>query len=395
MCMTIEENLKYREDFIKKEFKKYLGYDLNLENPKTFNEKIQWIKLYYNDPLMTKCADKYLVREYIKEKIGEEYLIPLLGVWDKPEDIDFDSLPNQFVLKVNWGSGQNIIVKDKSKLNINETISKLKYWLEPFSNHYFYSYEWAYKNIKPKIICEKYIEQKDGNLADYKIYCFNGVPHYIGIYLFRNTLNSSSIFYDVNWKEQDFVFGYNKYKYSINKPDCLDKILYLSKYLSSCFVNVRIDFYVLEDTIYFGELTFYDGSGLDKFSDIKWDYKFGELLDLPKGKKIEYGYYDKNIEKEQLLNLDKISRNYKEFEEDSKYKEKYKKLKNNSFALLGFFNEDDYFTIIILGLKIVFKKHQTRPDQTRPDLICEEYIYSNNIIIINKIQPMLQDKYAA
>ena len=115
--MQTKENIKFREDIIKKQFKEALDYELNLENPKTFNEKLQWLKLYYHNPLMTKCADKYLAREYIKEKIGEEYLIPLIGVWDKVEDIDFNSLPKQFVLKVNWGSGQNIIVKDKSKLN--------------------------------------------------------------------------------------------------------------------------------------------------------------------------------------------------------------------------------------------------------------------------------------
>ena len=139
--MKTKENIKFREDIIKKQFKEALGYELNLENPKTYNEKLQWLKLYYHNPLMTKCADKYLAREYIKEKIGEEYLIPLIGVWDKVEDIDFNSLPKQFVLKVNWGSGQNIIVKDKSKLNIEETKNKLNGWLKPFSNHYYYSYE--------------------------------------------------------------------------------------------------------------------------------------------------------------------------------------------------------------------------------------------------------------
>ena len=158
--MNIYDNIRFREEKIKKQFKEALGYELNLENPKTYNEKLQWLKLYYHNPLMTKCADKYLAREYIKEKIGEEYLVPLIGVWDKVEDIDFNSLPKQFVLKVNWGSGQNIIVKDKSKLNIEETKNKLNGWLKPFSNHYYYSYEWQYKDIEPKIICEKNILNK-------------------------------------------------------------------------------------------------------------------------------------------------------------------------------------------------------------------------------------------
>ena len=366
--MTIEENLKFREDFIKQEFKKYLGYDLNLENPKTFNEKIQWLKLYYNDPLMTKCADKYLVREYIREKIGEEYLIPLLGVWDKPEDIDFDSLPNQFVLKVNWGSGQNIIVKDKSKLNINGTINKLKEWIFPTSNYYYYSYEWQYKYIKPKIICEKYLEDnKTDNLIVYGVYCFNGEPHYIHTITDAHTNRDRLNMYDTNWNKLDLVYIFKNIEYDVPKPKYLDLLLELAIKLSSEFKHIRVDFFVVNEKLYFSELTFTTSNGMDFFNPKEWDYKFGELLELPKEKKIEYSYIDNKTALYQLLNLEPIISRYKKIEEDLKYKEKYNKLKNNSFALLGFFNEDDYFTFIIFGLKIVFKKHKTRPDQTRPD----------------------------
>ena len=192
--MNIVDNYKFRENIIKKQFKEALGYELNLENPKTFNEKIQWLKLYYHNPLITKCADKFKVRDYIKEKIGEEYLIPLIGVWDKVEDIDFASLPEQFVLKVNWGSGMNIIVKDKSKLDIEDTKKKLKKWINPFSNHYYYSFEYSYKHIEPKIICEKYIEQVDGDLFDYKLTCFNSKVIYIEVHAFRYTENHTGAF---------------------------------------------------------------------------------------------------------------------------------------------------------------------------------------------------------
>ena len=383
--MTVEENLKFREKIIKRQFKERVGYDLNLEDPKTFNEKIQWLKLYYHDPLMTKCADKYLVREYIKEKIGEKYLIPLLGVWDKPEDIDFDSLPNQFVLKVNWGCGQNIIVKDKSKLDIINTIEKLKYWLEPFSNHYYNSYEWAYKNIKPKIICEKYIEQIDGNLVDYKVFCFNGEAKYIQVDVDRFTDHKRCI-YDLDWIKQEFKTedSFELYYKDVNRPDNLNTIIYISKILSSQFYNARVDLYDVNRNIYFGELTFSHGNGMEVFSDIKWDYKFGELLELPKEKKIEYDILDKNSIIDQSIILEPISVKYKELEKDSVYKDKYKKLKNNFFALFGFLNEDDYFTLVIFGIKIIFKK-KTRPDQTRPDQTRPEYVKStyHSIIIQN------------
>ena len=292
--MQTKENIKFREDIIKKQFKEVLGYELNLENPKTYNEKIQWLKLYYHNPLMTKCADKYLAREYIKEKIGEEYLIPLIGVWDKVEDIDFNSLPKQFVLKVNWGSGQNIIVKDKSKLNIEETKNKLNGWLEPFSNHYYYSYEWQYKDIEPKIICEKYIEQMDGNLLDYKVFCFNGNSHYIQIDIDRYT-NHKMCFYSLNWIKQDFTMSalIPIYEKEIPKLIVLDELIKLANILSSEFPNVRVDFYILNNRIYFGELTFSDGNGLNLFIPQSYDYKFGELLELPKEKRIEYNFSDR------------------------------------------------------------------------------------------------------
>ncbi len=312
--MTKEGNITFREEIIKEQFSNALGYELNLENPRTFNEKLQWLKLYYHDPLMTKCADKYLVREFIKETIGEEYLIPLIGVWDRVEDIDFDSLPNQFVLKVNWGSGQNIIVKDKTKLDIEEVKNKLSLWLLPTSNHYYYSYEWCYKNIEPKIICEEYIEQMDGNLFDYKFHCFNGVPRHIGVFLYRNTPNFRSCYYNVNWQKEDYQFGYKKYDDEIMKPNKLYDMINISKILSNYFINVRVDFFEVENKLYVGELTLYDGAGLDKFFNIEQDYKFGELLTLPKEKRIEYDYITREELIEQVVNLEPIIKQYRNLE---------------------------------------------------------------------------------
>lgn len=264
---------------LKKQFKWATGYKLNLDNPKSFNEKIQWLKLNYKNPLLTKCADKYAVREYVKEKIGEEYLIPLLGVWDSPDDIDFDALPNQFVLKVNWGSGQNIIVKDKSKLNIEEAKEKLRKWVKKESNHYYDFLEWAYKDIQPKITCEKYIEQMDGKLIDYKFFCNWGEPKFLFLGIDRY-IDTKFNFYDLDW---NLLPVKNHYKVSttpIPKPKNYDKMLELSKKLSADFPFVRVDLFEIDEKIYFGELTFYHFNGTEPFEPVKWDYKFGDMIDI-------------------------------------------------------------------------------------------------------------------
>lgn len=233
---------------------------------------------------MTKCADKVAVRDYIKEKIGEEYLVPSLGVWDNPEDIDFDKLPNQFVLKVSWGSGQNIIVKDKTKLDIQEAKEKLRNWMKPESNHYYNFFEWCYKDIQPKIIAEKYIEQMDGNLSDYKVMCYNGIPKNLFVCSERST-GLKVTFFDFNWKRLPFSRRYPVSEKKIEKPSFFDKMLEISKILAEPFSFVRIDFYQIKDKIYIGELTFYPGGGNENFNPREWDKKFGDLLILPEKKK--------------------------------------------------------------------------------------------------------------
>ena len=363
--MTIEENLKFREDFIKKEFKKCLGYELNLENPKTFNEKIQWLKLYQYSDLITSLQDKYSSRKYISEKIGDEYLIPLLGVWDKPEDIDFNSLPNKFVLKISWGWAQNIIVEDKSKLDIQAVIKKLKKWIEPFSNIYYNMLEISYKYITPKIICEEFIEDDiRKNLTVYKIFCFSKNPHMIQVILDDKTEYETTNFYDLYWNKLNIKQIYNNFEHEIEKPFFLDKMIDLSKKIAVNFNSfIRVDFYESNGKLYFSECAFYPDSGMGKFEPSEWDYKLGSILQLPNEKNIDYDYIDKKMAIELLTNLEPLALKYKELERDSQYKEKYNKLKNNSFALLGFFNEDDYFTFIIFGLKIVFKKKKSKLDK--------------------------------
>ena len=326
--MTIEDNMQFRIDTIKYMFKIMVGYDLDLENPKTYNEKLQWLKLYYHDPLMTKCSDKYLAREYVKETIGEEYLIPLIGVWNRVEDIDFDKLPNQFVLKVNWGSGQNIIVKDKTQLDIEEAKNKLRDWMHPVSNHYYYFLEWPYKNIEPKIICEKYIEQSDGNLFDYKIFCFHGEPKFIFFHSDRFT-NHTKCVYDINWNKLDVMTGVTKhYDGDIHKPKSLDSLLFLSKKLSSDFIHISLDFYCVDNKIYMGEFSVYPDGGLTKFKPEKYDLEFGNLIKLPDKIQIEYDVLDKESILKQAANLEPISLKCKELEYNLTCKDNFIKEKD-------------------------------------------------------------------
>lgn len=272
-----EKEMRYCLEY---QFKRWADYSLNLDNPQTFNEKLQWLKLNYHNPLMTKCADKVAVRDYIKEKIGEEYLIPCLGIWDNPDDIDFNKLPNQFVLKVNWGSGQNVIVKDKSKLNIKEVREKLHNWMKPQNNHYFHAFEWSYKDIQPKIIAEKYIEQMDGKLLDYKFFCFNGEPKYCQIDADRFTKHTRC-FYDMQFQKQDFKLIYATYDGKILLPQKFSEMQKAAKILSKGFPYVRVDFFIIGNTIYVGEITFYPEAGYGKFDPLEWDKKLGDLLVLP------------------------------------------------------------------------------------------------------------------
>ncbi|MEI0566355.1 ATP-grasp fold amidoligase family protein, partial [Brachyspira pulli] len=385
---------------------------------------------------------------FIKETIGEEYLIPLIGVWDRVEDIDFDKLPNQFVLKINWGSGQNIIVKDKSKLDIEGTKVKLRYWMEPASNHYYYSYEWSYKNIEPKIICEQYIEQTDGNLFDYKVYCFNGEPKYIGVYVDRWSDNFTSVFYNDKWVKQDFNRIVSHIDKEIEKPILLDKMLYISSILSKYFHHVRVDFYQINNKLFFGELTLYTSAGIGKFEPQEWDYKFGELLELPKEKKQEYDVLDREDIIKEACNLEPIVKQYRDLEYNFhctninntinslnneltnynntikyiRHKNEELKLNLNWLSILSIFgiqlfaisNNSKYLRLTILGIKLTFKineesinkiawwipikslrnkfrtkfkiEDQTRPDQTRPDQTRPDLIFILQIFIFIIIQ---------
>ena len=270
---------------LKAQFKSATGKPLNLENPKTFDEKIQWMKLYDSTPLKTELADKYLVRAYVAEKIGDEYLIPLLGVWDAFNEIDFEKLPNQFVLKANHGSGWNIIVRDKSKFDKKDAKKLFEKWMK--RNYAFQAgLELHYKDILPLIIAEEYIENGGGNLFDYKVHCFGGKAMYIQYIGDRATHTTREGWFDRDWKLMSFTDGcYPKYDSNIPKPNNLKELLSLSEKLALPFSYVRVDFYVLNDgSIKFGEMTFTPASGMHNwFSDgdmipDEVDLMLGELI---------------------------------------------------------------------------------------------------------------------
>lgn len=268
--------------FIEYRFLSEMGYKLNLKNPKTFNEKLQWLKLYDRNPEYTKMVDKYEVREYIKEKIGEEYLIPLIGVYDKFDDIDFDKLPNQFVIKCNHDSGGLIICKDKNRLDIETARKKINRSLK--TNYYYSGREWPYKNVKPKILIEKYMEDSNkSDLIDYKLFCFNGIPKIVLVCSERfSSSNMCETWFDMNWKLIDMTESGHRVDSTISKPKQLKKMVELSKKLSKNIPFIRVDWYEIGDKLYFGELTFYPASGFEKFEPKEWNKKIGDMLSIDK-----------------------------------------------------------------------------------------------------------------
>lgn len=269
--------------FLNAAFRARFGRKLDLKNPKTFNEKLQWMKLYNRNPVYTMMVDKYLVRNYVREIIGEEYLIPLLGAWDDPDKIDFDKLPMQFVLKCNHNSGLGMcICKDKNKLDIAKVKNDLRKGLK--QDYYLTGREWPYKNVPRKIIAEKYMVDESGyELKDYKYYCFDGKVRIVMINSDRmSSLETKANYFDENYQPLDFVWGYENAKIPPAKPEKFEEMKSLAEKLSKGIPHVRIDFYQTPQGIFFGEMTFFDGSGFDAIEPIEWDYKIGSWINLPR-----------------------------------------------------------------------------------------------------------------
>lgn len=267
--------------FLKVLFRLKMGYKLDLDNPQTFSEKLQWLKLYNRKPEYTTMVDKAAVKEYVAKIIGEEYIIPTLGVWDRFEDIDFDSLPNQFVLKTTHGGGNTgvVICKDKSSFDKESAKTRLNKSLK--SCIYRRYKEWPYKNVKHRIIAEEYITDSTGELNDYKFFCFNGEPKVMFIASERLT-GVKFDYFDMNFNHLPFEQGGPSSKKQHTRPKNMDKMVDISTKLSTDIPHVRVDLYDVDGKVYFGELTFFDSSGYAKFEPEEWDYKFGEWIELPK-----------------------------------------------------------------------------------------------------------------
>lgn len=272
--MSDETYLKLRYNFI-------MGKKLNLDNPVTYNEKLQWLKLYDRKPAYTKMVDKYEAKKYVADIIGEEYIIPTLGVWDNVNDIDFDMLPNQFVLKCTHDSGGLVICKNKGELDIDNAKSTLNHFLH--RNFYSVHREWPYKDVKPRIIAEKYMEDESGyELKDYKFFCFDGKVNAMFIATDRNEETETCFdFFDCDFNHIPVINGHPNTKKEIKKPLGFEKMIELAEKLSSGIPQVRIDFYDINGNVYFGEITFFHWSGLKKFEPEKYDKIFGDWITLP------------------------------------------------------------------------------------------------------------------
>lgn len=254
------------------------GKHLDLKNPKTFNEKLNWLKIHYHNPLCIKLADKYEVKEYVKKTIGEEYVVPNYGVWNSFEEIDFNTLPSQFVLKGTHDSGGAFVCKDKNAFDIESTRKRLTYNLTV--NYYYRRREWVYKRIKPRIIADELLDDGSGReLRDYKFWCFNGVPKVM--YITNKGVNIEENFYDMDFNVLNINHGFPRTTPEYNKPKNFELMVELAAKLSKDLPFVRVDFFNLDGKIYFGEFTFYDWAGLKPFAEEKWDMKLGELIDLP------------------------------------------------------------------------------------------------------------------
>ena len=267
-----------KKTLIEERFYKEVGYFPNIDNPVTFNEKINWLKLYYKNDVITRCVDKYEFKNYIKKELGEGYTVPLIGVWDNAGDIDITKLPDKFVLKVNWSSYQNFIVKDKNNFDFDYAKYMLNSWMLPWRNVYFSSFYYGYKNVVPKIIAEEYIEQTDGKLNDYKFYCFNGSPEYLYI-----VDEGFSKYRPLCW-DVDTNHIYKIVEGKINspkQPESMNEMIEIAKKLSKPFPFVRVDFYEVQGKVYVGEMTFYPGNGFNKFEPKSLDMELGLLLKLP------------------------------------------------------------------------------------------------------------------
>lgn len=269
--------------YLKMMYRVNMGKSLNLDSPQTFNEKLQWLKIHDRNPLYTSLVDKYEVKQYVADRIGEKYIIPTLGIWSHFDDIDFSALSNRFVLKCTHDSGGIVICKDKEKLNKKVAKNLLEKCLK--RNYYWYGREWPYKNVHPKIIAEKFISDKeniDTKLTDYKFFCFNGKVNNVMVCLDRDSGATKFYFFSPDWK----LMRINKrgkaapLDFTLPKPECLDEMVFVAEKLAKGLPFVRIDLYQSNKMVYFGEITFFPDSGFDSNILQETDLEWGRMIKL-------------------------------------------------------------------------------------------------------------------
>lgn len=270
------------EAYLRRKFRAEMGRPLDLETPVTFNEKLQWLKLYDRRPEYTVLVDKYAVREYIGKTLGEEYLIPLLGVWEDADEIDFDALPEQFVLKCNHNSGLGMcICRDKSALDTDAARNALRRGLT--QDYYLKGREWPYKNVPRKIIAEHFMTDASNGLIDYKFFCFDGIVDCVMVCIDRHLGDTKFYFFDRNWELKRInIRGKNAPEdFTLRRPECMDEMFEISARLSKGLPFARVDLYECGGKIYFGEITFFPDSGFDPNLLPETDRYFGDLITLP------------------------------------------------------------------------------------------------------------------
>lgn len=269
------------KEFLEMVFKRMFGRPIDWDAPTTYNEKLQWLKLHDRNPAYITMVDKHLVKGYVASKIGEEYVIPTLGVWDKFEDIDFDELPSRFVLKCTHDSGGLVICEDKERLDVRKAKRKINACLK--RNYYWLGREWPYKMVKPRIIAEKFMEDdRSKELRDYKFFCFDGEPKALFVASDRQNKREETKFdfFDMEFNHLPFTNGHPNASVCPEKPDKFDEMVRLARVLSEGIPHVRVDFYEVTGRIYFGELTFYHWSGFEPFVPSEWDKVFGDWIQI-------------------------------------------------------------------------------------------------------------------
>ena len=284
----IKYDTRSDKHIINERYKKNFGVDINFNNPQTLNEKISWLKLHDRSPLHTLCSDKYAVREYVKEKIGAQYLVPLFFKSENYKDIIPENIPDTpSIIKTNHDSGGGIFVTDKSKINFPKIQLELRRRMG--LNYYQRSKEWQYKNIAPCIIVEKLLQNKNGEIPmDYKLHCFNGIVRMISVDINRGSENHKRNWYDTNWKREPYKWsspkGNGKFTdpadYEVPKPDTLEDMIKMSEILANPFAYVRVDWYDVDGQLFFGEITYYHDGGNKPILPHEWDLKLGSQLML-------------------------------------------------------------------------------------------------------------------